>query len=217
MRTQIPPGLALILIGSGLYWILSSQLIFSFSALAPDLLQSVSYGTSIVTAVGIIALGAGLWILHVDLDQLQQLFGRNDGWIFTIPIALVVSDTYLTLIALSFSSKIVELNPFVASAIQFGASALVPFMLSYLALSEGLALIMLKIGDSLFGASKPNSLPFALVCGAASFGPFSNLLGLAFGYVTSRVYVFGLMGAGLLAALLYRELTNTRELLQFSR
>jgi hypothetical protein len=208
--------LALILIGSGLYWILSSQLIFSFTAFAPGLLQTVPYCTSLVTVVGVIVLGVGLWIAHVDFDELGRLFVRSDGWVFTVPIALVVSDTYLTLVALSFSSQIVELNPFVASAIQFGASALFPFVLSYLALSEGLALLMLNIGDSLFGASKPNSLPFALICGAASFGPFSNLLGLAFGYVTSMVYVLGLMGAGLLAALVYRTLTNARELLHFS-
>jgi hypothetical protein len=208
--------LALILIGSGLYWILSSQLIFSFTALAPGLLQSAPYGMSLVAVVGVIASGAGLWIVHVDLDELGRLFGRNDGWVFVIPIALVASDAYLTLVALSFNSQTVELNQFVASAIQFGASALVPFVLSYLALSEGLSLLMLKIGDSLFGGSRAKFLPFALICGAASFGPFSNLLGIAFGYVTSLVYVLGLMGAGLLAALVYRTLANARELLRFS-
>ncbi len=216
MSARIPPGLALILIGSGLYWILSSQLIFSFTALAPGLFQSAPYGKSLIAVVGVIASGAGLWIVHVDLDELGRLFGRNDGWVFVIPIALVASDVYLTLVALSFNSQVVELNPFVASAIQFGASAMVPFVLSYLALSEGLSLLMLKIGDSLFGASRAKILPFALVCGAASFGPFSNLLGLAFGYVTSLVYVLGLTGAGLLASLVYRTLANARELLRFS-
>lgn len=216
MRLRTPPGLALILIGSGLYWILSSQLISSFTVLAPSLLQTVPNGTSLVSVAGVIALGLGLWIVHVDLDELQQLFRRNDGWVFTIPIALVASDAYLTLVVPSFSSQIVELNPFVASAIQFGASALVPFVLSYLALSEGLALLMLKIGDSLFDVSKPRFVPFALVCGAASFGPFSNLLGLAFGYVTLLVYILGLTAAGLMAALVYRTLTNGRELFRFN-
>lgn len=204
------------MVGSGLYWILSSQLIFSFTALAPGLFQSAPSGISLVAVVGVIASGAGLWIVHVDLDELGRLFGRSDGWVFAIPIALVASDVYLTLVALSFNSQIVELNPFVASAIQFGASALVPFVLSYLALSEGLALLMLKIGDSLFGASRARFLPFALICGAASFGPFSNLLGLTFGYATSLVYVLGLTVAGLLVGLVHRTLANARELLRFS-
>ena len=216
VRVRIPPGLALILIGSGLYWILSSQLISSFTALAPGLLESVPYGTSLVAVVGVIALAGGLWIVHVDFDELRRLFERNDGWVFVIPIALVASDVFLTLFALSPSSQIIELNPFVASAVGFGASALVPFVLSYIALSEGLALLMLRIGDWLFAGSKSKFLPFALICGAASFGPFSNLLGLAFGFVTSMAYVLGLVSAGLLVALVYRALANARELLRVS-
>ncbi len=216
VSVRTPPGLALILIGSGLYWILSSQLISSFTSLAPGLLESVPYGTSLVAAVGVIALGGGLWIVHLDFDKLQRLFARNDGWIFVVPMALVVSDVYLTLFALSLSTQIIELNPFVASAVVFGASALVPFVLSYIALSEGLALLMLKIGDWLFTESKSRILPFALVCGAASFGPFSNLLGIVFGYVTSLVYILGLVSAGLLAALVYRTLTSSEDLFRLS-
>ncbi len=217
MNVGTPLGLALILIGSGLYWILSSELISSFTSLAPGLLQSIPYGTSLIAVIGVIALAWGLWIVNVDFDQLQRLFGRNDGWVFVVPIGMVASDVYLTLFALSLSSQIIELNPFVASAVGFGASALVPFVLSYIALSEGLALLMLNLGDWLFTGSKSRFLPFALICGAASFGPFSNLLGLAFGYVTSLVYVFGLVGAGLLAALVYRTLTGAGELLQLTR
>ena len=214
LRVRTPPGLALILIGSGLYWILSSQLISSFTALAPGLLGAVPDGMALVAVVGVIALGVGLWIIHIDFDELQRLLGRNDGWVFIVPIALVALDTCITLTVLSFSSQIVELNPFVASAIGYGASALVPFILSYLALSEGLALLMLKIGDWLFAGSKSRVLPFALICGAASFGPFSNLWGIGLGFVTSLAYLFGLMTAGLLAALVYRRLTSPGDLLQ---
>ncbi len=216
VTVRTPPGLALILVGSGLYWILSSRLISSFTALAPGLLESVPYGMSIVAVVGVIALACGLWIIHLDFHELQRLFARNDGWVFVTPIILVASDVYLTLFALSLSSQIIELNPFVASAVGFGASALVPFVLSYIALSEGLVLLMLRIGDWLFAESITRFLPFALICGAASFGPFSNLLGLAFGYVTSFVYMLGLMTAGLLSALVYRTLTSTGDPLQFS-
>ena len=215
MNVRTPPGLALILIGSGLYWILSSQLISSFTALAPGLLHSVPYGISLVGVVGVTVLAWGLWIVHVDFDELRRLFERNDGWAFTVPIALVASDVYLTLYALSLSSQIIELNPFVASAVGFGATALVPFVLSYVALSEGLALLMLKIGDWLFAGSKFRFLPFALVCGAASFGPFSNLSGLAFSYVTIFVYILGLLTAGLLAVLVYRTLTSAGDPLRF--
>ena len=215
MGVRTPPGLALILIGSGLYWILSSQLISSFTTLAPGLLQSVPYGMSLVTVVGVIALGGGLWIVQVDFDELRRLFGRSDGWVFVVPIALVVSDVYLMLFALSLSSQIIELNTFVASAVGFGATALVPFVLSYIALSEGLALLMLRIGDWLFAESKSRFLPFALVCGAASFGPFSNLWGLAFSYVTSFVYILGLTTAGLLAGLVYRTFTSEGDPVRF--
>ncbi len=104
MSVKPPPGIALILIGSGLYWILSSQLISSFTALAPGLFRSVPYGMSLVAVGGLVALGGGLWIVQGDFDQLQRLFGRNDGWVYVIPIALVASDLYLTLFALSLSS-----------------------------------------------------------------------------------------------------------------
>src|SRR5712692_3726147 len=210
-----PPGLAMILIGSGLYWILSSQLISSFTVLAPGLFQSVPSGMTLIAVVGVISLAIGFWIIHIDFNELAGLFARSDGWVFAIPIALVVSDVYLTLITLSSSSQIIELNPFVAAAIQFGTGALVPFMLSYLALSEGLALLMLNTGDWLFGGSNSSRfLPFALICGVASFGPFSNLLGLTLGYVSSLVYVLGAVGGGLIATLVYRTMKIHGDLLR---
>src|SRR5438309_5378264 len=65
---------------------------------------------------------------------LFRSFLRNDGWIFTIPIALVVADIYLTLIGLSQGAW--EQNPFVASAVLIGPWAVVPFVVSYMALSR---------------------------------------------------------------------------------
>jgi hypothetical protein len=50
-----------------------------------------------------------------------------------------------------------------------------------MALSEGLALAMLSLGKWLFGVARPSKyMPFALICGAASFGPISNAELLAF-------------------------------------
>ena len=95
-------------------------------------------GLTLVLITGIACLVVGLWIIPTDLQELYKLFSRNDGWVFTIPIALVVADIYLTLIGLSAGNW--ELNPFVASAVQIGPWAVVPFVVSYIALSEGLAL-----------------------------------------------------------------------------
>src|SRR5256712_4245288 len=174
-ESRIPPGASLLLIGSGLYWILSSQLISSFTVLTPGLFQADQLGGSLITVVGVVSATVGLWIVKVDFDELRALFSRSDGWIFTVPLALVAADVYLTLIVLSTDSQIVELNPFVSSAIGIGASALIPFIVSYLALSQGLGLIMLRVGSYLFGPVKSyRYLPFVLICGAAAFGPASN-------------------------------------------
>src|SRR5207245_937674 len=122
--SRIPPGASLLLIGSGLYWILSSQLISSFTVLTPGLFQANALGASLITVVGIVSATTGLWMLQVDFDELRSLFSRRDGWIFTVPVALVAADVYLTLIVLSTNSQIVELNPFVSSAIARGAPCL---------------------------------------------------------------------------------------------
>jgi hypothetical protein len=136
-------------------------------------------GLTLLLITGVACLVLGLWIIPTDLQELAKLFSRNDGWIFTIPVVLVVSDIYLTLIGLSLGNW--ELNPFVASAVQIGPWAVVPFVASYLALSEGLALWMLSVGRWLFGVVRSSRfLPFALTCGAASFGPWSNAVLLAF-------------------------------------
>ena len=176
-ESRIPPGASLLLIGSGLYWILSSQLISSFTVLTPGLFQADELGASLITIVGIISATVGLWIVQVDLAELRGLFARRDGWIFTVPLALVAADVYLTLIVLSTNPQIVELNPFVFSAIGIGVAAIVPFIVSYLALSLGLGLFMLRVGSYFFGPSKSaRYIPFVTICGAAAFGPASNLV-----------------------------------------
>jgi hypothetical protein len=150
-------------------------------------------GLTLLLMTGVACSVLGLWIIPTDLQELAKLFSRNDGWIFTIPVVLVVSDIYLTLIGLSLGNW--ELNPFVASAVQIGPWAVVPFVVSYIALSEGLALWMLSVGRWLFGVVRSSRfLPFALTCGAASFGPLSNAALLAFpreGPVASLVATVG--------------------------
>src|SRR5436190_1992602 len=122
-ESRIPPGVSFLLIGSGLYWILSSQLISSFTVLTPGLFQDNTLGGSLITVVGTISAAMGLWIVRVDLDEFRGLVARRDGWTFTIPLALASSDVFLTLVVLSTNSQIVELNPFVSSAIAIGSIA----------------------------------------------------------------------------------------------
>ena len=208
-ESRIPPGTSLLLIGSGLYWILSSQLISSFTVLTPGLFRSDQLGASLITIVGIASTTFGLWILQLDLDVLRSLFSRSDGWIFTVPLALVAADVYLTLIVLSANSQIVELNPFVSSAIGIGASALIPFIVSYLALSEGLGLIMLRVGSFLFGPIRSyRYLPFVLICGAAAFGPASNLVLFLDQTAGIGAYSIGALGCAILSLILFSRVRN---------
>jgi hypothetical protein len=203
-ESRIPPGASLLLIGSGLYWILSSQLISSFTVLTPGLFQDNELGASLIAIVGIVSTTLGLWIVNVDFDELRSLFCRGDGWIFTVPLALVAADVYLTLIVLSTNPQIVELNPFVSSAIGIGASALIPFIISYLALSQGLGLLMLRVGSYLFGPLKSyRYLPFVSICGAAGFGPASNLVLFLDPNVGVAAYVIGGLGCAMLSTILF--------------
>src|SRR5439155_1856080 len=96
--SRIPPGASLLLIGSGLYWILSSQLISSFTVLTPGLFQANALGSSLITVVGIVSTRTGLRRLRLAFDELRSLFSRSAGWIFTVPLLLVAADVYLTLI-----------------------------------------------------------------------------------------------------------------------
>src|SRR5213592_4721249 len=98
-ESRIPPGVSLLLIGSGLYWILSSQLIASFTVLTPGLFQDNTLGGSLITVVGTISAAMGLWIVRVDIDEFRGLVSRRDGWTFTIPLALASSDVFLTLVS----------------------------------------------------------------------------------------------------------------------
>src|SRR5947209_6561642 len=206
VESRIPPGASLLLMGSGLYWILSSELISSFTVLTPGQFQTDALGTLFITVVGIICTAVGLWIVKVDFDELRSLFSRRDGWIFTVPLALVVADVYLTLIVLSTSSQIVELNPFVSSAIGIGAAALVPFIVSYLSLSQGLGLFMLRVGSYLFGPLKSyRYLPFVSICGAAAFGPASNLVLLLDPNAGLVAYLLGALGCTVLSIFLFTK------------
>jgi hypothetical protein len=202
----------LLFVGSGLYWILSSQLISSFTVLTPGLFASSSQGVALVLTVGVACLAIGLWIIPRDLEDLLELFNRNDGWVFIIPILLAVADISLTLSGLS-SGKVAELNPLVASAIRLGPMILGSFVVSYMALSEGLGLLMLHLGKSLFPSNVLQAFPFALICAAAAFGPTSNFVLLALPSPQLSSYAIGGMGATLLASLIHlhfrrRELTT---------
>src|SRR5260370_1915184 len=86
-ESRIPPGASLLLTGSGLYWILSSQLISSFTVLTPGLFQDNELGASLIAIVGIVSTTLGLWIVNVDFDQLRGLSSRGDASIFTVPLA----------------------------------------------------------------------------------------------------------------------------------
>jgi len=207
---KIPPGIGLLLVGSGLYWVLAGPLIGWFSVLNPTQVHLSQTGITLVLVTGIACLVIGFWIIPVDLEELAKLFFRNDGWIFTIPIALVVADIYLTLIGLSQGSW--ELNQFVSSVVQIGSWAVVPFVVSYMALSEGLALAMLSVGKWLFGVARTSRyVPFALVCGAASFGPVSNAELLAFPRADSGSYSIGItIGMITLSAGIYFHFRRTR-------
>lgn len=204
------PGLSLLLIGSGLYWLLSSQLISSFTVLAPYLFQSMTSGNTVITMVGIISLSAGLWIVDFDIAEIKRLFSSRNGWVFVVPMVFAASDIYSTLISLSINPRSVELNPFVAAAIQYGPFALVPFVISYFALSQGLALLMLRTGQWLFTeSSKARFLPFALVCSVSAFGPFSNLIGVGVRYDTGFVYPLAAIASAALCIVVFSVSTNS--------
>src|SRR5207247_5277868 len=108
----------LLLIWSGIYLLLSSELISSVTVLTPGLFQDNALGGSLITVVGTISAAMGLWIVRVDLDEFRGLVARRDGWTFTIPLALASSDVFLTIVVLSTKSQRVELNQFLSSALE---------------------------------------------------------------------------------------------------
>ena len=207
---RMPVGVSFLLIGSGLYWILSSQLISSFTVLTPELFQTTPFGQVLITIIGLVCLVAGLWNVNKDLDEFRRLADSPVGYLYVLPVAFVSLDLYSTLVSLSLNSGTMELNPFVSSAIQNGFAAIFPFLISYLALSQGLAIFMLRIGTWLFGESSTmRVLPFAVICGVSSFGPFSNIFGLALRYEGWSVFVLGGLGSAVLALVVSKLLRTT--------
>lgn len=206
MRLKPLAGSGLLLTGSGIYWILSSQLIASFTVLMPELFRGTTTGTTLVLVTGIFASTIGLWTINVDVDELSALFLQKDGWVFTIPLILVSLDVQLTIFGLTYGTGIVELNPFVSAAVQRGTGVLTAFVIAYMALSEGVALLAVTAGRFLFGRRPARFLPYSLICGAASFGPLSNLFTLTgLGAAWSTIFAGG-VGASLFGTWVYRSL-----------
>ena len=207
---RISHGVSLLLIGSGLYWVLSSQLISSFTVLTPGLFQSLPSGQILITVVGIFCLIVGLWSVNNDLDEFRHLANGPAGLVYVLPIVFVSLDVCSTLTSLSLNSGTIELNPFVSSAIQYGFAAMAPFVISYLALSQGLGFLMLRFGSWLFGElAWVRVLPFALICAISSFGPFSNMLGMVLGYEGLLVYVLAGLTSAVLAVEICKVLRTT--------
>lgn len=206
MRLKPLAGSGLLLTGSGIYWILSSQLIASFTVLMPELLRETATGTTLVLVAGIFASTVGLWTINVDFDELSPLVFGKHGWVFTIPLILVCLDLQLTIVGLNYGTGIVELNPFVSAAVQRGTGVLTAFVIAYMALSEGVALLAVTAGRFLFGRRPARFLPYSLICGAASFGPLSNLF-LLMGLEAAWSTIFaGAVGAPLFGTWIYRSL-----------
>ncbi len=208
---RIPDGASLVLTGSGIYWVLSSQLIASFSVLTPGLFETNSQGILLVLITGVVSSAAGLSAVQGDLAKLQDIFNRREGWLYTTPILLAVTDISLTLAGLRTSLGIVELNPFVASAIEAGAASLMPFTICYILMSEGLALLMLDWGRRLFVATPiMTCLPFCIICGSAALGPLSNVAVIAIPELGALAFLLGIMGAAALSASIYYGLERAR-------
>ncbi len=201
---RFPSGTAFLLVGSGIYWVLSSQLIASFTVLAPQLFDSIPSGVTIILIVGVISCVAGLWAINEDLNRLSLLLGRIDGWVYLIPILLAAGDLTLTTIGLS-SGAVMELNPLVDSALQAGPAVFAAFSISYMALAAGLALLMLYTGDVLFPSQSSKFLPFTMVCGVASFGLVSNLALLGIPSLQGFAYYVGVAGGFLISAMIFHH------------
>ncbi len=204
LRLRFPSGTALLLVGSGIYWILSSQLIASFTVLAPQLFSSIPSGVTMILIMGVISCAMGLSTINEDLNQLSLLMSRIDGWVYLIPLLLAAGDLTLTNMGLS-TRAVMELNPLVDSALQAGPLIFAAFFISYMTLAEGLALLMLYAGDVLFPSRLSRFLPFTSVCGAASFGLASNVAILAIPGIQGFAYFAGAAGGFLLSAMIFQH------------
>ncbi len=205
---KLPSGLCLLMAGSGLYWILSSQLIASFTVITPGVFSSNPSAVLFVLIVGTMATTAGLWNINGDLDQLTNLLNRRDGYLYLMPLLLSTGDTAITLIGLSGSRAIVELNPLVASAVQAGPAVFAAFTISYLALSAGLTLLMLHAGQVLFPSRPWRFLSLGFICGAASFGFLNNLIVMALPEFFEYSALGAFFGAFLLGSLAFKFLAK---------
>jgi hypothetical protein len=192
-------GLSFLLTGSGIYWILSSQLIGSFTVLAPNIFDPSSYGNMVILFLGILCTGIGLGTINNDVDKIFVLLNqRPDGWIFTLPICLASLDIIISMIGIT-TGQVRELNPLISMAIGIGPYGIAVFFVSYLALSTGLSVLMLDIGAKFFGPENITQyIGFAMVCGIASFGPFANIWLLT----TGSTFGLYLLGGAILAAVL---------------
>ena len=178
-------GFSLIITGSGIYWILSSQLIGSFTVLMPNMFGQASSGNTLIMIIGILFSAIGLGTINNDLHEALVFFERQDGWVFTLPILLASMDLLLTTIGLA-TAQTRELNPLIASALAAGGISIGAFFVSYVILAEGLALFMLNVGKTLFGTSRVmRYFSFAMVCGVAGFGPFTDITILTIGITFS--------------------------------
>jgi hypothetical protein len=200
------PGTGLLLTGSGVYWILSSQLIASFTVLMPELLRGTSTGTALVLVAGVFASVVGFWMINFDFDELSGLVYKREGWVFVTPLILASLDIYVTIIGLTYGTGLVELNPLVSAAIGSWPSILTPFIIAYMALSQGVALLAIAIGRFLYGTRPLRFLPFSVVCGAASFGPLSNLFLLTGAGAVWSASLAGTAGALVIGSIVYRSL-----------
>lgn len=184
-------GISLIVTGSGIYWILSSQLIGSFTVLMPNMFGQSGSGNTLIMIVGILFSAIGLGTINHDMHEALQLFERQDGWVFTLPILLASMDILVTTIGLA-TAQTRELNPLIASALAAGGISIGAFFVSYVILAEGLALLMLNLGKALFGTdSVMRYVAFAMVCGVAGFGPFTDITILTIGPTLGLYVLFG--------------------------
>jgi hypothetical protein len=196
------------MVGSGIYWILSSQLIASFTVLTPEVFAQDSAAVTLVLVVGVLCSAAGLWIIDNDLNQFVKLLNRGDGLLYLTPLLLGSGDLVFTLIGLSSSRTVIELNPLVSLAIQGGPAVFVAFAISYLTLSAGLTLLMLQTGRILFPSRPWRFLSLAMICGAGSFGLLNNLIVLAVPDFSEYSLVGAIIGAVVLAGWVFERLVK---------
>jgi hypothetical protein len=196
------------MVGSGIYWILSSQLIASFTVLTPEVFVSDSAAVTVVLVVGVLCSAAGLWIINDDLDRLVKFLNREDGLLYLTPLLLGSGDLVLTLIGLSSSRTAIELNPLVALALQGGPVVFAAFAISYLTLSAGLTLLMVQTGRILFPSRPWRFLSLAMICGAGSFGLLNNLIVLAVPDFSGYSLVGAIIGAVVLAGWIFERLVK---------